>query len=70
MGRCFVMTLGEKIKLFRNRRSLTQAKLAEKSGFSLNSIQKYEWDKNTPKIENLTKIAEALEIDIDTLSIE
>lgn len=61
------MTLGEKIRLLRNRNFLTQAKLAEKAGISLNSIQKYESGKNTPKIENLSKIATALKIDLDTL---
>ncbi|WP_133966788.1 helix-turn-helix domain-containing protein [Eubacterium limosum] len=61
------MTLGEKIRLLRNRKFLTQANLAEKAGISLNSIQKYESGKNTPKIENLSKIAIALEIDLDAL---
>lgn len=61
------MKLGEKIRLLRNRNFLTQAKLAEKAGISLNSIQKYESGKNTPKIENLSKIATALKIDLDTL---
>lgn len=61
------MTLREKIRLLRNRNFLTQAKLAEKAGISLNSIQKYESGENTPKIENLSKIATALETDLDTL---
>lgn len=61
------MRLGEKVRLLRNRKLLTQAKLAEIAGISLNSIQKYESGKNTPKIENLSKIATALEIDLDTL---
>ncbi|WP_195267505.1 helix-turn-helix transcriptional regulator [Eubacterium sp. 1001713B170207_170306_E7] len=61
------MRLGEKIRLLRNRKFLTQAKLAEKADVSLNSLQKYESGESTPKIENITKIATALEIDINTL---
>lgn len=61
------MRFGEKVRLLRNRKSLTQAKLAEISGISLSSLQKYESGKNTPKIDNLSKIATALETDLDTL---
>ena len=54
------MTIGEKIKYFRSRIGITQAKLAELSGIHPVSIRKYETNKMTPQTEQIDKIAEAL----------
>ena len=43
------MTIGEKIKYFRSRIGITQAKLAELSGIHPVSIRKYETNKKMQK---------------------
>lgn len=54
------MTIGEKIKYFRTRIGITQAKLAELSGIHPVSIRKYETNKMTPQTQQIDRIAEAL----------
>lgn len=54
------MTIGEKIKYFRTRIGITQAKLAELSGIHPVSIRKYETNKMTPQTPQIDRIAEAL----------
>ncbi len=56
------MTIGEKIRYFRTRIGITQAKLAELSGIHPVSIRKYETNKMTPQAEQIDKISEALGI--------
>ena len=62
------MTTGEKIKLYRKKKGLSQKELAELSGVSEISIRKYEADSRKPKIETLLKIADALCAPLETLS--
>lgn len=54
------MTIGEKIRYFRTRIGITQAKLAELSGIHPVSIRKYETNKMTPQAEQIDKISDAL----------
>ena len=54
------MTIGEKIKYFRTRIGITQAKLAELSGIHPVSIRKYETNKMVPQTQQIDRIAEAL----------
>lgn len=54
------MTIGEKIKYFRTRIGITQAKLAELSGIHPVSIRKYETNKMIPQSQQIDRIAEAL----------
>lgn len=61
------MTIGENIKLKRKEQGITQEKLAKYIGKSLRTIQKYESNDITPNIQTLTKIAEALNISLNTL---
>ena len=56
------MTIGEKIKYFRKRIGITQAKLAELSGIHPVSIRKYEINKMVPQTQQIEKIAKALGI--------
>ena len=44
-----IMTIGEKIKYFRTRIGITQAKLAELSGIHPVSIRKYETNEMVPQ---------------------
>lgn len=54
------MTIGEKIKYFRKRIGITQAKLAELSGIHPVSIRKYETNKMVPQSPQIERLAEAL----------
>ena len=51
----------------REERELTQAQLAEKSGVAAISIHQYESGKREPRIEQLHRIARALNISISAL---
>lgn len=59
-----LMKLGNKIKEAREFKQLTQNELVKISGISRASLQLYEADKGNITLENLEKIANALEIDI------
>lgn len=61
------MTTSECIKFFRQKNGLTQKQLAEKTGLSIASIQGYEQNKFKPKLEQLRRIAAALNISIGDL---
>lgn len=56
------MTIGEKIKYFRNCIGITQGKLAELSGIHPVSIRKYETNKMVPQTPHIIKLAEALNV--------
>ena len=59
------MTIGERIKDSRTIAGLTQAQLAEKSGLAVGTIHQYENNKRQPRVEQLTKIANALNVPVD-----
>ena len=59
--------LGKRIKYLRESKNLTQEKLAEKTGLSLDYIGKIEVNINEPGLKSLIKIANALEIHIKEL---
>ena len=61
------MTAGEKIRLAREARGMTQAKLGEMCGIAEPTIRRYELGKLNPKIETLEKIADALQLDASVL---
>jgi transcriptional regulator with XRE-family HTH domain len=61
------MTIGNQIKIYRNKLKLTQEELATKSGLSRNAIYNYENEKRSPDLKVLTNIAEALNITINDL---
>ncbi len=55
--------IGEHIRTYRKKQSLTQDELAARSGIHVSTIKKYETGLITPKYMNLQKIADALNID-------
>ena len=69
------MTIGEKIKYFRERSDITQSGLAELSGIHPVSIRKYETNKMQPQLPQIERIASALGVSslaftgIDNLNI-
>jgi len=61
------LSLGEKITLLRNRKSLSKRALSEITGIHWITLGKYEQNKMAPSIEAIKKIANALEISVDYL---
>lgn len=60
-------SIGDRIKEYRKLKGITQAELAKKTGISLSNISKYESGNRNPKTDYLTKIATALELNINEL---
>lgn len=58
------LNLARAIKKYRKARKLTMEQLSEKSGINLSTLKKYETDNRNPKLEQLSKIAEALEVSV------
>ena len=56
--------LARTIKKYRKARKLTMEQLSEKSGINLSTLKKYETDNRNPKLEQLSKIAEVLEVSV------
>ena len=59
--------LGERIKFLRENACLTQEKLAELAGISLDYLGKIEVNINKPGLKTLIKISNALEVPIKLL---
>ncbi len=59
------MTVGEKIKTFRNMRGISQNMLGQLAGIDGTTIRKYELEKRNPKPDQLLKIANALGVSIN-----
>lgn len=58
------LKLGDSIRLYRKKRGYTQAELSRKSGINEVQIRRYELNNATPRINQLRKIANALDINI------
>lgn len=58
------MRIGEKIRVLRKEKGLTQKQLAEKCYLSPKTIFNIEKNINNPKIDDLQRIATALKVDI------
>lgn len=56
--------LARTIKKYRKARKLTMEQLNEKSEINLSTLKKYETDNRNPKLEQLSKIADALEVSV------
>lgn len=61
------MTTGERIRAARKKAKLTQDQLSMRSGIAAPTIRSYESGRLNPKIETLSKLAKALEVDTNTL---
>lgn len=61
------IALGKQIKLLRENAHLTQEKLAEKAGISLDYLGKIEVNINKPGLKTLIKISNALSVPIKML---
>ena len=61
------MSLGLKLRQIRKEKKLSQIEVAEKANVAVNSIRLYEANKRQPRMDQLQKIASALEIDVAEL---
>ena len=61
------MSVGEKIKFYREKKGLTQEQLGSLINVKGATITRYEKNDRQPKIEQLTKIATALDVKINEL---
>lgn len=61
------MSISDNIKIYREKQGLSQRALAEKLGISQAAVSQFENGKNPPKIDTLQKIANALDVDINSL---
>lgn len=64
------MTVGEKIKYFRNKKHYSVNKLANLAGISQSYLRDIELLNKNPTIEILTYICDALEISLETFFTE
>lgn len=62
------MTIGQKIRFYRDLRGYTQAQLGGKVGLPADRIRQYETNVRTPKMDKLKEIATALDVDMAALS--
>lgn len=61
------MTTGQRIKMMRTQKRITQKELAEKLLTSQQNLAQYENDKRNPKFETVLKIASALGCNVSDL---
>ncbi len=58
-----VVYIGDRLKILRIRRALTQQELAEKAGMSSTALNRIELNKAEPHMSTLRKLAKALDTD-------
>ena len=61
------MTFGEKVKILRKQKHITQTALANMAHLTQPTIAKYEQDSVVPTYNNVYQVAMALEVDVDML---
>ena len=61
------MALSDNLTMFRNRLNLTQKEVADKIGGSLSAYTNYEAGNRSPHVDQLPKLAAALQVSIDRL---
>ena len=60
-------SLGERLRLYRQRKHMSRKELAEYVGVTPSTISNYENDVTTPNIWRLTEIARALDVTLSML---
>jgi transcriptional regulator with XRE-family HTH domain len=69
-GQAIKDTLGKNIKLLRARRGFSQADLAEEADISINFLSNIERGIKFPQPNMLSKIADALNVEVNELFLE
>jgi len=55
--------MGDQVRMWRMRRAMTQAQLAEKAGIGINTIVRIERNQTEPRPPTIRKLADALGVD-------
>src|SRR5262249_50897495 len=55
------------LQKLRKEKGLSQSKLAERAGVSLRTLQNWELGRNTPRIDAIVKLANALDVEVSKL---
>lgn len=63
----FYKLLGKRLKVLREQAHLTQEKLAEKCGISLDYLGKIEVNINKPGLKTILKLANSLDVEVKDL---
>lgn len=58
---------GNRLREAREKKGLSQAELAQKSGFQPSAVSHFESGRRSPSFDNLRKLADALSVTIDFL---
>ena len=67
MSTPFENQLAERLQKLRETRRLTQAELGRKAGMAAASVSHFETGQRTPSLDSLVKLADALDVSVDTL---
>lgn len=59
--------MGERLKLLRLQKKVTQKEIADYLGIAANSVQRFEYDQTNPSYENLIKLCEYFNVSTDYL---
>ncbi len=65
----WLIWISQKLKSLREERSLTQAELARRAGLLQSHISRLEAGRHSPSMKTLQKLADALKIDVNSLSL-
>ncbi len=60
-------TFARRLKAVREERGMDQSALAAASGVSIGAIARYESERNTPNVQQIVKLANALNCSLDVL---
>lgn len=62
-----ILTIGERLMIYRKRAGLTKKELAERAGISVSTVTKYENDVPNPDHEILSRMAIVLNVSVNKL---
>ena len=62
-----ILTIGERLMIYRKRAGLTKKELAERAGISVSTVTKYENDVSNPDHEILSRMAIVLNVSVNKL---
>lgn len=64
-----ILTIGERLMIYRKRAGLTKKELAERAGISVSTVTKYENDVSNPDHEILSRMAIVLNVSVNKLML-